>query len=67
MKHPTLLRNELYFTELIVWNAHKRVLHRGVNNALNFIGNDYWLCKGRKQLERYFINVLLVKNLKVGH
>ena len=48
VKHPTLLHNELYFTELVVWSAHKRVLHGGVNNTLNFIRNDYWLCKGRK-------------------
>ena len=37
-----------YFTELVVWSAHKRMLHGGVNNTLNFIRNDYWLCKGRK-------------------
>ena len=48
IKNPTLLHNELYFTELAVWGAHKRVLHEGVNSTLNFIRNDYWLCKGRK-------------------
>ena len=48
VKHPTLLHNELYFIELVVWSAHKRVLHGGVNNTLNFIRNNYWLCKGRK-------------------
>ena len=40
VKHPILLHNELYFTELVVWSAHKRVLHGGVNNTLNFIRND---------------------------
>ena len=54
-----------YFTELVVWSAHKRMLHGGVNNTLNFIRNDYWLCKGRKTV-RAILNVLLVKNLKVG-
>ena len=48
VKHPTLLDNELYFTELVVWSTHKTVLHEGVNNALNFVRNDYRLCKGRK-------------------
>ena len=48
IKHPTLLHNELYFTELVVWSTHNRVPHGGVNNTLNFIRNDYWLCKGRK-------------------
>ena len=36
IKHPTLLHNELYFTKLVVWSAHKRMLHGGVNNTLNF-------------------------------
>ena len=48
VKHPALLHNELYFTELVIWSAHKRVLHGGVNNTLNFIRNDYWLCMWRK-------------------
>ena len=48
VKHPTLLHNESYFTELAVWSAHNRVHHGGVNNTLNFIRNNYWLCKGRK-------------------
>ena len=48
VKHPTLLHNESYFTELVVWSAQNRVLHGGVNNTLNFIRNDYWLCKRRK-------------------
>ena len=43
VKHPTLLHNELYFTELVVWSAHKRVLHGGVNITLSIIRNDYWL------------------------
>ena len=47
VKHPTLLHNELYFTELVDWSTHKRVFHGGVNNTLNFIRSDYWLCKGR--------------------
>ena len=32
--YPTLLHNELYFTELVVWSTHKRVLHGGVNNTV---------------------------------
>ena len=65
VKHPTLLHNESYFTELVVWSAHNRVLHGGVNNTLNFIRNDYWLCKGRRTV-RAILNVLFVKNLKGG-
>ena len=35
VKHPTLLHNELYFTELVVWSARKRVLHGSGNNTLS--------------------------------
>ena len=49
MKYPTLLHNELYFAELVC-KTHKRVLHGGINNGLNFIGNEYWLCKGSKRV-----------------
>ena len=41
VKHPILSHNELYFTELVVWSAHKIMLHGGMNNTLNFIRNDY--------------------------
>ena len=27
------------------------MLHGGINNTLNFIRNDYWLCKGRKTIK----------------
>ena len=60
------VKGRLSNAELLVWRAHKRVLHGGLNNILNFIRNNYWLCKGKKQLQQYSINVLLVKNLKVG-
>ena len=65
MKHPTLLHNRLYFTELEVCNAHKRVLHGDENNTLNFTGNDYWLDNGRKTVRAILYKC--VKNLKVGH
>ena len=51
VKHPALLHNELYFTELVVCSAHKRVLHEGGNNTLNYVRNYYWLCKGRKTVK----------------
>ena len=42
------LKGRFSNAEILVWRAHKRVRHRGLNNILNFIRNDYWLCKGRK-------------------
>ena len=45
VKHPALLHNELYFTESVVWSAHKTVLNEGRNNTLNYARNYYWLFK----------------------
>ena len=56
VKHPILLHNELYLTELVAWSAHKKVLHGGINNTLTFIRNDYWLCKKRKTI-RAILNI----------
>ena len=61
VKYPTLLHNELYFTELVVWSAHKRVLHGGVINTLIFIRNDYWLCKGRKTVRAILNKCVICK------
>ena len=66
VKHPTLLHNELYFTELIVWSANKRVLHGGVNNTLNFIRNDYWLCKRRKAVRAILNKCVTCKKSQSG-
>ena len=60
--------NYYNFTGLVVWSVHKRMLHGGVNNTLNFIRNDYWLCKKRMPFKKrmhqnvyqrsYFLNFL---------
>ena len=55
------LHNKLYFTELVVWSAHKRVLHWGVNNTLNFIWNDHCDRKGRKTVRPLLKNRVTCK------
>ena len=47
-KHPLLLRNNSYFTKLIVVDSHEKVFHNGVDITLNFIRATYWIIKGRK-------------------
>ena len=36
-KHPLSMRNNSYFTNLIVVDSHEKVFHNGVNVTLNFI------------------------------
>ena len=45
-KHPLLLRNNSYFTKLIVLDSHEKVFHNGVDITLNFIRATYWIIKG---------------------
>ena len=40
-KHPLLLRNNSYFTKLIVLDSHEKVFHNGVDITLNFIRATY--------------------------
>ena len=47
-KHPLLLRNNSYFTKLIVLDSHEKVFHSGVDITLNFIRATYWIIKGRQ-------------------
>ena len=48
MKYPVLLRNESYFTELIVLDSHKQVHHSGTEATLNEIRRNYWIIRGRQ-------------------
>ena len=36
-KHPLLLRNNSYFTKLILLDSHEKVFHNAVDITLNFI------------------------------
>ena len=50
-KHPLLLRNNSYFTKLIVPDSHEKVFHNGVGITLNFIRATYWIIKGRQTVK----------------
>ena len=40
-KQPLSLRNNSYFTKLIVLDSHEKVFHNGVDITLNFIRATY--------------------------
>ena len=51
-KYPILLRSgESYLTRLVVMDAHKNVLHHGIETSLNYIRSNYWIIKGRKTVK----------------
>ena len=50
-KHPLLLRNNSYFTKLIVLDSHEKGFHDGVDITLNFIRATYLIIKGRQTVK----------------
>ena len=47
---PTLLRNDSYFTKLMIQNIHVDVHHSGVANTLTKLRSKFWLVKGRSSV-----------------
>ena len=46
-KYPVLLRTLSHFTDLVVLNAHEKVLYGGLRMTLNHIRDKFWICQGR--------------------
>ena len=51
-KYPIYLRNDSYFTKLLILYCHEYVLHNGLNCTLNYLRNVYCICKGRKTVKK---------------
>ena len=50
-KFPIILRDSSYFTVLVVWDAHFKVLHHGVETTLEKVRAKFWIVKGRKTVK----------------
>ena len=52
-QHPIILRskNNSYFTQLLIWDAHKATLHHGVETTLAQIRRKFWIVKGRRSVK----------------
>ena len=51
-RRPLLLPKADRFTELLIDNIHKRMLHSGVVQTLAQILNKYWIPSGRSGVQR---------------
>ena len=50
-----------YFTTLIVGDSHQKVLHHGIETALNHIRSNFWITKGRKTVKDILKNCVTCK------
>ncbi|XP_064482986.1 uncharacterized protein LOC135395827 [Ornithodoros turicata] len=52
VKHPVLLPAKHRFTDLVVVDAHHRVLHAGVQDTLSQVRSKFWMLRGRQTTRR---------------
>ncbi|CAB4006307.1 PREDICTED: uncharacterized protein LOC100197852 [Paramuricea clavata] len=61
-QHPMILRgNESYFTQLVIWDAHKASMHHGVESTLARVRSNYWIVKGRKSVKEVLRKCVICK------
>ena len=53
-KYPILLDSNHYFSILVVWSCHRRVMHGGVKETLAELRSTFWIVRGR-----FFVRRLL--------
>ena len=62
-REPILLNNRHYLTELIVQDAHYKILHNGVKQILTHIRERFWICRGRSYVKGILSKCLICKKL----
>ena len=58
---PVLLRNNSYFTKLIIENIHEDVHHSGVASTLTKLRSKFWLVKGRSSVKKVINRCIICK------
>ena len=58
-KHPIVLPSRHPVVPLIIWDAHDRVLHSGVNSTMAFIRKKFWIPRLR-QLTRSLLHKCVI-------
>ena len=60
-KYPVLLRTFSHFTDLVVLNAHEKVLHGGLRITLNHIRGKFWICQSRRVVNKVLRRCVVCK------
>ena len=60
-KYPSLLRNDSYFSKLVILKTHEDHLHCGVNSTLAFIRSNYWIIRGRQTIKKILKTCVICK------
>ena len=60
-KYPILLRNDSYFSKLVILKTREDHLHCGVNATLAFIRSNYWIILGRETVKKILKTCVICK------
>ena len=65
-KYPIMISRNHKLADLIVWDSHNTVMHRGEKQTLTELRAEYWIVKSKGFIKR-FVHVLYVKEFMVDH
>ena len=60
-RFPIFLENKSYFTELLIFDCHRKVKHSRVKATLNELRSSYWIPQGRQTVKRVIAKCNLCK------
>jgi len=63
LSNPIILPKEAYLSQLIIRNAHKQMLHCGINTTLTKIRERFWIVKGRQLIKSMIMQCVICKRL----
>lgn len=63
-KEPIVLPRRHKFTELVITECHKSVMHCGIRSTLAQFRSKYWISKGRQEVKRLLNRCLICKRWK---
>jgi len=52
MKYPKLLPRREHFTQLVIREVHRRLIHAGVSHTLSQVRQEYWVVQGRAEVRQ---------------
>uniref|UniRef100_A0A914V113 Integrase catalytic domain-containing protein n=1 Tax=Plectus sambesii TaxID=2011161 RepID=A0A914V113_9BILA len=65
-KQPALLPRKDYVTQLIIMDRHQAALHSGVRHTLTLMRQEFWIPKGRAEVQKTVKNCLICRKYSAG-
>ena len=63
-EYPKLLPKDAHFTQLVIKDAHCRILHSGVSQTLATVRQEYWIPHGRAIIKKILKNCRVCRRVE---